>query len=245
MRADMFKVIVERPRKWKGGDRAADRRRRDVEGPPQLGMRAGYDYRALNENLNPLRRYLRAQVGRPWNRVYSEIAGNIDRRSTVQQHVYQHLEDFVAIQAEWKNGQLFDLTSATWARSSQPIRQEMYVDPRTGILRVNKDYRAWRRISRESAADEQAKIDARRRTLDELTQLHLLDGEWYEVQLARLPARANSDARCFDVVMKKAIPRDEWIYSQERDRLYGSLDVYAISKRQLSRREKKSHGLTD
>jgi hypothetical protein len=30
-------------------------------------MRAGYGYRSLNENLAPLRRYLRAQLGRPWD----------------------------------------------------------------------------------------------------------------------------------------------------------------------------------
>jgi hypothetical protein len=32
---------------------------------------------ALNENLNPLKRYLHAQVGRPWNKVYAEIAARI------------------------------------------------------------------------------------------------------------------------------------------------------------------------
>jgi hypothetical protein len=47
---------------------------------------------------------------------------------------------------------------------------------------------------REHARERQAKIDARRRTLDELTQLHLLDGEWYEVRLARLPTRTRGDA---------------------------------------------------
>jgi len=243
MRADMFKVIVERPRKWKGGDRTGAQRRRDFDGEPQLGMRAGYGYRALNENLNPLRRYLRAQVGRPWSKVYSEIASNIDRRNTVQQHIYRHIEDFVAIQVEWKNGQLVDLAGGLWSWHSSVLRQEMYVDPRTGLLRVNKNYRDWRRIARERAAEERAKADARRRTLDDLTQLHLLDGEWYEVQLARFPVRANADARCFDVVMKEAIARDHWRHSEERFWHYGAHDVYAVSKRQLSWREKKRHGL--
>jgi hypothetical protein len=207
-------------------------------------MRAGYQHRALNENLNPLRRYLRAQVGRPWSKVYSEIAGNIDRRNTVQQHIYQHLDQFVATKVEWQDDRLVDLTHGPWNWNASTLRQEMYVDPRTGLLRVNKNYRAWRRISRENAAEEQAKIDARRRTLSELRQLHLLDGEWYEVQLARLPDRANLQARCFDVIAKKMIPRDEWFYSEERRRLYGSSGVYAVSKRQLSRREKQAHGLT-
>jgi ribosomal protein S19E (S16A) len=240
MREDMFKVIVERPRKWKSDAKAAYRQRRDLEGPPQLGMRAGYGYRALNENLNPLRRYLRAQVGRPWDKVYSEIAHNIDRRNTVQQHIYQHLADFVAIKVAREDGQLVDLTHNLAIRRSRALRQELYVDPRTGLLRVNKDYGSWRRGSSERTAAWQAKIDARRRVLDELTQLHLLDGEWYEVRFARVPASVRPSDAIFDVVMKRAIPRagDDL---QKRQDLYGSYRVYAISKRQLSRREKKHY----
>ncbi|HKQ16287.1 MAG TPA: hypothetical protein VJT80_22900 [Steroidobacteraceae bacterium] len=239
----MFKVIVERPRKWKGGDGAADRQRRDFEGPPQLGMRAGYDYRALNENLNPLRRYLRAQVGRPWSKVYSEIAHNIDRRNTVQQHIYQHLDQFVAITVVWKDGRLVDVSSGFWRWDRHSLHQELYVDPRTGLLRVNEQHGGWRRSLRKRALECQAKIDARRRTLDEFTQLHLLDGEWYEVRLARLPTRARGDAQLFDVITKRVVPREISDGREERARQYGSHDLYAVSKRQLSKREKKSYGL--
>jgi len=49
----MFKVIVERPR-----------RRSTKRVLARLGMRVGYEYRELNENLVPLRRYLEAHVGR-------------------------------------------------------------------------------------------------------------------------------------------------------------------------------------
>ena len=236
----MFKVIVERPRKRKGGDGAADRQRSDFEGPPQLGMRAGYGYRALNENLTPLRRYLRAQVGRPWNKVYSEIAQNIDRRNTVQQHIYQHLSDFVATKVARKDGQLVDLTRELTTWRSHALWQELYVDPRTGLLRVNKEYGSWRRGSSERARARQAKIDARLRILDKFTQLHLLDGEWYEVRLAQLPASVNPGDALFDVVMKRVVPR-AGKDSQERAKRYGSHDVYAVSKRQLSRREKKHY----
>jgi hypothetical protein len=75
MREDMYKVIVERPRRGKEGDATAARLREDFDGPMRLGMRAGYGYRSLNENLAPLRRYLHAQIGRPWDKVFSEICG--------------------------------------------------------------------------------------------------------------------------------------------------------------------------
>ena len=41
MREDMYKVIVERPRRGKDGDAAAARLRNDFDGPVRLGMRAG------------------------------------------------------------------------------------------------------------------------------------------------------------------------------------------------------------
>jgi hypothetical protein len=81
MREDMYKVIVERPRRGKDGYAAAARLRNDHSGPTRLRTRAGYGYHSLNENLTPLRGYLRAQFGRPWDKVFSEICANIDRRS--------------------------------------------------------------------------------------------------------------------------------------------------------------------
>jgi hypothetical protein len=41
MREDMYKVIVERPRRGKDGDVTAARLRYDFDGPMRLGMRAG------------------------------------------------------------------------------------------------------------------------------------------------------------------------------------------------------------
>src|SRR5262249_33610232 len=53
MREDISKVVVERPREHKSGDANAKRRRNDFDGPQFLGIRAGYGYRHLNENLSP------------------------------------------------------------------------------------------------------------------------------------------------------------------------------------------------
>ena len=251
MRTDMFKVIVERPRGYKGSDSRAERRRDDLEGPQFLGMRAGYGYRGLNENLRPLQRYLRSQVGRPWSKVYSEIARTIDRRNTVQQHVFQHIEDFVAVKVAWQDGHLVDLD--TYGGIAE-LSQELYVDPRTGLLRLNKHYRSWRQKSREHAAEYEAEVQARRRVVDDLTQLHLIDGEWYEIRFAPLPPggwkhvvvrgrtvyKYVAEARYY--VVRKCMTSDSE-GRDERARLYGVRLVYATAKRQLSHREKKSYGL--
>jgi hypothetical protein len=205
MRSDMYKVIVERPRQWKGGYEDAVQRRDDLDGPMHLSMRAGYAGRFLNENLAPLRRYLRSQVGRPWNKVFSEISAGIDRRNTVQQHIYQHIDGFIAIDVGVRDGQLVDLRSAgAFANSFGALRQELYVDPRTGLIRVNKEYRSRHR------------------------------------QIVELPA---SREKRYDVVFRQMLSRYQ--QSGERERVYGSCGLYAVSKRQLSKRELKAHGLRE
>jgi hypothetical protein len=106
MRADMSRVIVERARR--GG---IDRRGRPVsledlpqrEGMCRRHFVAGAP-KELNENLAPLRRYLERQVGRPWDKVYAEIAAHLRADNTVQQHVRDHLRDFVAVKPRRRHG---------------------------------------------------------------------------------------------------------------------------------------------
>ena len=236
MRSDMFKVIVERPRKWKDPKNRAERRRNDFDGPCFLGMRAGLGRPALNENLNPLKRYLHAQVGRPWNKVFAEIAARIDRRNTVQQHVYQHIDDYIAVQVAWRSGDLVDLKQP-WPsyRTGRPeLLQPLYVDPRSGLIRPNKRYRTW---SAEWRAWKKATDEAnlrQRRQLDASTLLMRLEDEWYEVRVASYPW--DDSVTVFDVVLKCELhSRDPCM--DERKKLYGGWDTYAVSKRQLSRRE--------
>ena len=131
MREDMAKVIVERPRIKPWSTREG--RRIDPEDlPAHEGMRRGHVLRGerkqLNENLAPLRRYLAKQVGRPWSKVYSEISAHLRADNTVQQHVRDHLHDFVAIKprrnmAGWRHS---SLTGLWW--------QPFYVHPVTGLL---------------------------------------------------------------------------------------------------------------
>jgi hypothetical protein len=238
MREDMYKVIVERPRRGKYGYDTAARRRNDFEGPASLGMRAGYGYRSLNENLAPLRRYLRAQVGRPWNKVFSEICAGIDGRNTVQQHIRQHIDDFIATKVEVRDGKLIDLAPRYrfWSDDGT-VRQELYVDPRSGLIRINKHYRTWRDGQVEKAQRIQAEITARRRTLDKDTQLHRLDGIWFQVRVGVLSADKHYDA----ILRREVQQNDE--HAAERQRVYGARNRYGISKQQLSKRELDAHGL--
>lgn len=257
MREDMYKVIVERPRRGREGDVTAARRRNDLDGPIRLGMRAGYGYRSLNENLAPLRRYLHAQIGRPWNKVFSEICAGIDRRNTVQQHIHQHIRDFIATDVEVREGRVIDLADRCGFRARDAeISQELYVDPHSGLIRFNKGYRSWRRSALERHQREQAEIDARRRVVDERTLLLRLDNVWFRVEIAVLPKErvvetivdekrrkhVTAEPR-FDAVLRHHTSRVARSDLQERKHLYGSGDLYAVSKRQISKQEIKAYGL--
>jgi hypothetical protein len=240
MREDMYKVIVERPRRGKEGYATAARLRKDFDRPMRLGMRAGYGYRRLNENLAPLRRYLHAQTGRPWNKVFSEICAGIDRRNTVQRHIHQHIRDFIAIDVDVRRGQY----------------QGLYVDPRTGLIRSNKNYRPWRHGIAEHRRREQAEVEGRRRKVDERTYLLLLNEIWFTVEVDVLPEerlvdrviggklhrQMTAESR-YDVVLRRNVSRTPRAESRQREYLYGSRDFYAVSKRQISTREIKAHCL--
>jgi len=257
MREDMYKVIVERPRRGKEGDAFAARLRNDFDGPTRLGTRAGYSYRSLNENLAPLRRYLHAQIGRPWNKVFSEICAGIDRRNTVQQHIHQHIRDFIAIDVDVREGQLVDIAprwGICWLGSR--ISQELYVDPGTGLIRFNRNYRPWRHQLAERRRRDLAEIAMRRRVVDENTLLLLLNGVWFHVEVDVLPKerivesvisgkphRRTTAESSFDVVLRRKISRAIPSDRRQCEHLYGSGDLYAVSKRQISKREIRVHRL--
>jgi len=133
MREDMAKVIVERPRHPASG-RLKGRMNRDLESQPnKQGMKYRLaDTKSLNENLAPLRRYLAGQVGRPWSKVYSEISANLKATNAVQQHVRDHLKDFVAVKLSAnKAGE--PLVVSRWR-----CAYDFYVDPHDGILKRAK-----------------------------------------------------------------------------------------------------------
>lgn len=100
MRHDLKKVICERPRRGAHGTSPKTALRIN----PNLDWESGdYDYetheiplsyseeKEFNDYLKPLQRFLRARLGRPWNDVYSEICSHTDRRSTIGNHLLDHV----------------------------------------------------------------------------------------------------------------------------------------------------------
>ena len=59
--------------------------------PVARGLQYGYDTKELSDLINPLRRYLRSCIGRPWAEVHSELSRKLDRRSVAGSHIWDHV----------------------------------------------------------------------------------------------------------------------------------------------------------
>jgi hypothetical protein len=225
----MAKVIVERPRLGGGVNKPKGYRRRlqrlaidDL--PRREGIRLcwGAHRKYFNEHLGPLRRYLNSQVGRPWNLVFSEICRHISRNSVVQDHLRDHVLDYVQVHVIEIDG--VPCYGAGY-RYGTPLRSRwgtrFFVCPRTRLLKRLPLVRRPRR--RRTAPHDVVRVS------DELLY-RKIDGVWYEVRTAPMNAAAHGQ---WDVVLKKLVFLGEW---EQAWRTYGAY-VYGVSKRQLNKRE--------
>jgi hypothetical protein len=251
MREDMDKVLVERPRSGRArvrafqGSRRRRRHRLDPDGesaPQRVGMRRDViEHKFFGEHLNPMYRYLHQQVDRPWAKVYGELCAQLDRRSVVQDHLFQHIKDRVAFETIWRDGEVL-VRRRTDLVPLADCGCELFVHPLTGILLPNRAREAalWRQ--RRERAERAAQPHPDRRVglpgIPPGCQWHRIDGLWYEVTLGTLDT-SGEEASAYDVVLKIVSGRHRDALRQR----YGRADRYAIRKRQLGRAELRAHGL--
>src|SRR5687768_16772930 len=97
----MAKVVTERPRsghanpsrKW---GRRLNPNEFDLDDhgtarAPVARRRQYTNWKEFSDLLGPLRRYLCKQVGRPWDKVWSELTRSLDSRSLTGQHIFDHI----------------------------------------------------------------------------------------------------------------------------------------------------------
>ena len=153
MRKDMKHLLTERPRHNSDArsmncrleTRAAGRDPDLYDELPQQasmhktgGVGRHRRTKELNENLNPLKRFLLSRVGKPWDEVYSEIRKNLRIENAVDLHIMQHLYGYVTVNTYLDDdGRISE--SGGFGYNYGPLegrwRQgETYVDPTTGIL---------------------------------------------------------------------------------------------------------------
>lgn len=142
MRYDMAKVVTERPRRGHGNKSAKTGRRLckddydaddhgSVRHPVSRRRQYGWEHKQFSDLIGPLKGYLRKQVGRRWDDVYSELSRHLDKRSTSGSHIWDHVfmevERYVYLGRDgywWVHGRY-----GTYYRVSG-----LFVNPNTGRL---------------------------------------------------------------------------------------------------------------
>lgn len=203
----MAKVIVERPRigsRNSSDDPKGWRRRRYGKGndpedlPSKESMSRGRKYgddKQLNEHLRPLYRYLDKQVGRPWDKVFSEICERINMNSTVQRHIMQHVFDHVADKLHvGDDGVPMIHYSFGGFRPIYDSWYKLYVHPVDGLLKKVKKPKNWKSKPWIGAnwGHQKKKEEARANGPDwketRPHQFHKIKGIWYIAELEPIPS---------------------------------------------------------
>src|SRR5262245_64785029 len=203
MRPDMYRVVIERPRfghanrsrKW--GGRVDER----YEGPNFVSSarrrQYGWNSKELSDLINPLVRYLHKQVGRPWDKIYSEIKQALPKGLHAD-HIWSHVKSEVQIHCWEQDGKLWHL--ARYSRC--PVEVDgLYVHPRTGLLRLKtKQVR--------QTNPNHSKAATKRIELSDATEYRNIEGIWYHLELAEPDPLAVPGAKR-EIVRKKQLNRKE------------------------------------
>jgi hypothetical protein len=231
----MAKVLVERPRlrrppRGQGSPYPRGKLKgifeRDLDNTPsKLGMKFPHAEKWLNENLAPLRRYVLAQVGRPWDRVRAEIAAHVRRTSAVQAHIFEHLDGYVVEHVEMIDGKPH---ARRWGKS-EPITgyrgTPLWVCPRTGRLRP------------PLAASKPSSRFGRAVRLDLRHELREVDGRWVHVTLAPIPVGVSMEG-LYDRLLDERLAHARYFDHRQRyKKLFGRSDAIAVGVREPGLRE--------
>lgn len=165
MRKDMPKVIVERPRRgaWTSSKSRSKEARATIDEdnhPKRSSMKPrGEGYRKeLNENLAPLQRYLDAHVGRPWDKVYSDMRKHLSPKNAVQMHIMQHIAHMVYTDAKRGDDGKYYSLKYTWHSPHELSEGSLFVDAHGTLRRYKAKFagvrRRWRKKESEAPKNE-------------------------------------------------------------------------------------------
>lgn len=180
MRKDMGKIITEKPRrgssarnaktrmsiKWKGQDGDYDIPQKQSSARHRVH---GYNAKEFTDVLGPLYRYLDKQVGRPWNKVYSELCAFLDKRKVTHAHVFTHIDGYVekdvykGVDGLWHSRPYGGLIGDRYGG--------LYVHPKSGLICRQKI----KEKDRPKRDVENIKVDSR-------NEYSRVDGVWYHVK---------------------------------------------------------------
>ncbi len=229
-----------------------------------MTKRLGYSQRSFSENLGALRGLIAKNVGKNWDKLYSQICRQVSPTgSNIERHVHQHLPDFIYMQTRVGPTGKIEVIQfrGDWGAIDEINfgRREYYVHPKTRcIMRVKKSggYKSDMRERRAQAVRDRQ--DVFRATSDPMIQLHRLNGLWWAITLERFD-KDNIDREKKDLLVKDpwelfpsrrnpqtgdySIPsvRPSWKLKEK----YGVEGVIGVKRRILNKKELRLYGLTN
>lgn len=146
----------------------------------------------FNENLNPLYGAIRKAVGRPWDAFYKDLCQVFDKRKVVNQHILEHLKDFVVTDTFLNEDGEVMIRRRWQYRDPSPLRGstcEFYVHPTTKLLLENK-HRLSEAKAKRAYKEKIDKVKKQEfRQIDEYNILQKIDNVWYHFELKDNPDR--------------------------------------------------------
>ena len=250
MRADIAKLTTERERrgsshchskKYGGRVRIIHDEEHDYEnefgGFRSSSRHRHQDSKDLSDVLTPLRGALRANLGRPWDKVYSEFCQFLDRRSVSGIHIFSHLcGNFGMVTHRGlyvgEDNKVYEHSAGRYTKDYEV--SGFYVHPVTGILRYAEDKR-FKKDYRTEAEIE--KLRSGKVEIDDY-DYELIDNLWFEVWYEQKKVQEFNDA----YVQNRA---EEWyithgyIKHEGKWGHWGFIHVndFVIRKRSLSRKQ--------
>jgi len=261
MRPDFDKLLTERARIGHSMKyhkvRNKKNRKNDAENlPAKEGMKAshkkyGRDWKYLNENLQPLVRFLNKQVGRPWNDVYSEIRKMMGKNpNAVKGHILQHLYGFGGVRLHTVALGDKRLHSDQYLQGLELSDGELFVDEAGIICRYQ------RKVKKKSY--NQLKQEKRMETIRDLpdgNQLHKIKGIWYKVILLPILPKHIHLVKSTTVLFGKTYERTiENVVVNDIFGVRGSRrdfvekynkEVYAASKQNLNKKDLLKYNISN
>uniref|UniRef100_B8HYE3 Uncharacterized protein n=1 Tax=Cyanothece sp. (strain PCC 7425 / ATCC 29141) TaxID=395961 RepID=B8HYE3_CYAP4 len=221
-------IVIERPR---GGMRVSLKKMHGfkkqlaklTEEASEDGLLSPYLIKPRNkskyfsDHLGPLRRYLRSQVGQPWNQVYSQLCQRLDPSTLAGQHVLSHVWHYVERHAELIDGVVHRKPyRGYFSQLASGYRDQFYVHPETGLLCI-ADKIPWPK----PPAPTDIVI------LNDRHQYRKLNDLWYLITFEEFPP---PPTEYVTDVLQGLIPRCRAVWQNDRY-------LYAARKKQCNKKE--------
>jgi len=257
MRSDIAKVLTEHERSgsWKGYHDVRRKNKqfaKDFEDLPDkesIKKRYVYDTKSFSDHLSPLYGFLRKSVGRPWDKVYSELATKLDRRSVAGFHVWSHVKGYVATSIV-----AFNKRGAPLGENYYPLYQDFYVDPKTGLLKKTPEYEVEDRKWYTKPDSSKKKDDKLIEFISDFEAAYHEKGIWYLIRFRKLEesdfvGSMYQQYQDGEVTKVREVTTKKTVYDkifgtpfsniQDAKNQFKGHAVTAISKKQMNTKEKK------